>query len=244
MSSRLSTSRSSRSSDSLGGGQQLGPVLVGPGRRRRLRRLVDGRLGRGQRGAQVVADRGEQRGAHPVGLGQLAGLGGLLGQPLLAQRDRGLGGEGVQHAPVGGGEGTAAQDQREVVVDRHLGVAVVGARRRARRRRWRRPASVPGRAGGPGVVAASGRRSSRVTESARTSPAPGPAAPAAAVSPRSTLPARVDSVSASALARAASRVRRAARSTTALTADRDQRRRPAGRGCSPRSAMVNGAAAG
>jgi len=38
----------------------------------------DGRLRRRQRTPQVMTDRGEQRRAHPVGLGDLARLGGLL----------------------------------------------------------------------------------------------------------------------------------------------------------------------
>ena len=43
-----------------------------------------------------MADRGEQRGAHPVALGQRLGLGGLGPQPVPVQRGRGLGGEAVQ----------------------------------------------------------------------------------------------------------------------------------------------------
>ena len=40
-------------------------------------------LRRRQRRTQVVADRGEQRGAHPVGLGERPGGGGLLGEAFL-----------------------------------------------------------------------------------------------------------------------------------------------------------------
>ena len=50
----------------------------------------------GQRRAQVVADRGEQRGAHPVALGQGLGLRGLGAQPVPVQRGGGLRGEPVE----------------------------------------------------------------------------------------------------------------------------------------------------
>ena len=56
--------------------------------------------------------------------------------------------------------------------------------------------------------------------------------------PRSTLPATVDSVSASARARAASRVRRAASSTTVLTAAATSRKTTRARMFSP-AAMVH-----
>ena len=95
MSSRLPISASSRSADVLDGGQQRclvrrGPLHVG------LPQRADAGLDRGQRGAQVVADRGEQRGPHPVALGQRLGLGGLGTQPVPVQRRADLGGEAVQ----------------------------------------------------------------------------------------------------------------------------------------------------
>ena len=123
MSSRFSTRRVSRSRDSSAVASSssrsasLKTTSV-------LRRLVDRGLGRGQRGAQVVADRGEQRGAHPVDLGERPGGGGLLGEPLLPQRDGGLGGERLDHPAVGGGERMSAQDEGELVVDGDLDVAL------------------------------------------------------------------------------------------------------------------------
>jgi hypothetical protein len=67
-----------------------------------------------------VADRREQGRPHPVGLGQRQRLGGLLGQPLLAQRDGGLRGERLDDPPVAGLQRAAPQHQREVVADRHV----------------------------------------------------------------------------------------------------------------------------
>ena len=167
-----------------------------------------------------MADRGEQRGAHPVGLGERPGGGGLLGEALLAQRDRGLGGERLDDAPVGGGQRPAAQHQGELVVDRHVGVALAGAARHG----WsptlattRQARSVARR--GPGRPAASGGRSSSVTARRPNVSRSRSSSAGSGRSPRSTLPATVARVCGSALARAASRVRRAARSTTA--ADRD-----------------------
>ena len=105
-----------------------------------------------------------------------------------------------------------------VVVDRDLGRALVGAAAGLRRRRSRRSASSPDRPGGRASAAASARRSSSVTESSPKATRSRSSRSLGVLSPRSTLPARFASTSASALARAASRVRRAARSTTALTA--------------------------
>ena len=100
MSSRFSTSRVSRSSDSSAVASSSSRSVVVEDHVVAAQ-AGDRRLGRGQRGAQVVADRGEQRGAQPVGLGQRPGRGGLLGEPLLAQRDGGLRGERLDHPPVG-----------------------------------------------------------------------------------------------------------------------------------------------
>ncbi len=103
MSSRFSTSRISLSSDSSAVASSSSRSCVAEGDVVAAQ-AGDRGLGRGERGAQVVADRGEQGGAQPVGLAERAGGGGLLGEPFLAQRDRGLGGERLDHPPVGGGQ--------------------------------------------------------------------------------------------------------------------------------------------
>ena len=196
MSSRFSTSRISLSSDSSA-------VASSSSRSASLNDDVGaaqaghGGLGRRQRGAQVVADRGEQRAAQPVGLADLAGRRGLLGEPFLAQRDRGLGGERLDDPPVGGGEDPSTQDERELVVDRDVDVGLARASRHG----------VAADAGGdlPGVRRRAGCRACAAASgptlqqrrrwSGRTSPGPARAARSAVGSPRSTLPATVDSVS-------------------------------------------------
>ena len=132
MSSRFSTSRTSRSRDSSAVASSSSRSSLARRCTSWLRRLVTAALAEasGVRRSWLTAD--EQRGAQPVGLGEGLGGGGLLGQALLAQRDGGLGGERLDHPPVGGGERMPAQHQGEVVVDRD---------------RRRRPASGPGTAG-------------------------------------------------------------------------------------------------
>lgn len=61
---------------------------------------ADGRLDAGERGPQVVADGGEERGADAVGLGEFAGLLGLVDEALAVEYDGCLGGEGAQDAAV------------------------------------------------------------------------------------------------------------------------------------------------
>ena len=70
----------------------LAPLHVG------LAQAAGAGLDRGQRRAQVMADRRQQRGAHPVALGQRLGLRGLGPQPLPVQRRGGLGGEPDEQA--------------------------------------------------------------------------------------------------------------------------------------------------
>ena len=74
-----------------------------------------------------MADGGEQGGAQPVGLGEGFDRGGLLGEPLLAQRDGGLGGECLDEAPVGGGEDASAGGEGEHVVDGDVDFALGGS---------------------------------------------------------------------------------------------------------------------
>lgn len=86
----------------------------------------DGCLRRRQRRTQVVADRGEQRGAHAVCRGEGLGGGGFLGEPFLAQRDGGLGGERLDDPPVGGLQSAAAEHDGDPVVDGYRRLAAVG----------------------------------------------------------------------------------------------------------------------
>ena len=72
-------------------------------------------------------------------------------------------------------------------------------------------------------------RSSNVTESRAKASRTCSSRAGSAVSPRSTLPASVPSISASAVARAACRVRRAARSTTELTSPATMMKTPRAR---------------
>ena len=89
MSSRFSTRRPRRSSEELRVARAASSGRRRRARRRALRRVVDRGLRRRERGAQVVADGVEQRGAQPVDLGERArprrpGL----GEPLLASARR------------------------------------------------------------------------------------------------------------------------------------------------------------
>jgi hypothetical protein len=105
----------------ISGGEEFVAVLVGPLDVRRPQ-AGDGSFGRGERRAQVMADRGQQCRAHPVGFGDGARRLCFGGKPLLLQRDRGVGGEGAEHSAVGGGKRRATQGQGEVAGDRHLDV--------------------------------------------------------------------------------------------------------------------------
>ena len=78
MSSRLSTSAASRSSDSSAAWSSSSRSSASRSTSR-LRRLVTAALADGERGAEVVADGGEQRGAHLSASASGAGLGGGLG---------------------------------------------------------------------------------------------------------------------------------------------------------------------
>ena len=83
-------------------------------------------LGRGDRRAQVVADGGEQRGPHPVGGGDRLGRLRLGREPLLLERDGGVGGERAEHPPVVGRQRPPGQRERERVGDGDVHVGVVG----------------------------------------------------------------------------------------------------------------------
>ena len=191
----------------------VGPGDVG-GQQARHRRL------RGRdRGAQVVADRVEQRGARAFGLGQRFDRARRLGELALPVGHRHLRGERGEDALVVAGQTPSAQHQRLVVVDLGDAVAVApvvaaGSDRRAastmpRTRRARARSRLTLR-----IPKVSCTRASNASS---------------ACSPRSRLPASVDSVSASALARDASADRRADRSTTRDTRTATSRNTPSAR---------------
>ena len=133
--------------------------------------------------------------------------------------DGGLGGEGADQPLVLGPQRPAAQGEQQRVAGRHLGVGVLGALTRiAAGVGHDRPlVGRPARRGATAGLLVRGVRSSRVTEVRPKVSRTRSSSAGSAVSPRSTLPARVARVSDSAAARAACRVRRAARSTTELT---------------------------
>ncbi len=107
--------------------QELGPVLLRPLHVRRTQRRHR-RLDPGERGAQVVADGGEQRGADAVALGQFPGPVGLGLQPPAVQDDGGLGRERGQDAAVGGGQHATGDREHHVVAGRHDHVGVLRPR--------------------------------------------------------------------------------------------------------------------
>ena len=99
MSSRLSTSAASRSREvsaawSSSRRSSAGQVEV------EAAQGGDGRLGRRERGAEVVADGGQQRGADLVGLGERRRLGRGPAEPDVVEDDGGLGRERADQALV------------------------------------------------------------------------------------------------------------------------------------------------
>ena len=117
---------------------------------------------------------------------------GLLGEALLAQRDGGLGGERLDDAPVGGGQRPAAQHQGEVVVDGHVGVALAGCAAAAGSPTVAATRQAAGSSlAGPGRAAASGPRSSRVTDVRPNVSRSRSSSAGSGRAPRSTLPATV-----------------------------------------------------
>ena len=71
----------------------------------------------GQRGAQVVGDRGEERGASPVVAGQAPGPGRLDDQAVPRQQGGGVRGERADETLVVGGQDRPDEDQLGLVVD-------------------------------------------------------------------------------------------------------------------------------
>ena len=124
MSSRLSTSRVSRSRDSSAVSSSSAwswadhSMSVAAQARH-------GGLRRGQRGAQVVPDGGEQRRPHPVALGDRHRGGGGLAEPVPLQDDGGLRGEGADDSLVLGAQRPAAQREHQGVPGGDLGVGIL-----------------------------------------------------------------------------------------------------------------------
>ena len=143
---------------------------------------------------------------------------GLFGQPLLARRSRRLVRREASRCAGRRRAGAAAQHESEFLANGNVGVAFVGgceglpptvaATCQVAGSRWRVGVSAVFDQGDRFLPKVSRSRSSKSVS---------------ACSPRSTWPARLNNTSASALARAASGVRRAARPTTALTASRTRR---------------------
>ena len=218
MSSRLSTRRASRSRDSSAVSSSSARSC-GDQSTSLLRRLVTAAFAEARGRAQVVPDRGEQRRAHPVGLAPAV----RPPRPPRPSRcrsriDRGLRGERADDALVLGQQRPPAQGEHERVAGGHLGVGVLRALARLGAGTGHDRPRVGRAAGGRTAVGVGCRaRSSSVTDVSPNASRTRSSSAGSAVSPRSTLPASVPRVSASAVARAACRVRRAARSTTELT---------------------------
>ena len=81
----------------LDGGEQRRLVLGRPGHVA-LAQAGDGRFDRRQRGAQVVADGGQQCGPYAIGLAEYLRLGCLGTQALAVEGGCGLGADSLQHA--------------------------------------------------------------------------------------------------------------------------------------------------
>ena len=113
----------------LDGRQQL--LAVGGGHAQRgVAQAPRGRLDRRQRGAQVVTDGRQQRGAHPGGVGAALRVGGLGGHPPVAQGEQRLTTDGGEERTLARGEGAAGADEVHTLVDLHVGVRVGGFRAR------------------------------------------------------------------------------------------------------------------
>ena len=142
MSSRFSIRAGEPVERLVGGEQELLARLVAPPDVVAAQR-GDRRLGRGERAAQVVADRVQQRGPGAVGLGDDGGLGGAVGELLALADGGGLGGEGREQPLVGGAD-RSGDAQPELLAQRasSVGGSVVGCAHLGDRRPTRRRASV------------------------------------------------------------------------------------------------------
>lgn len=94
----------------VGGGEELVPVRVGELHIAAAQRGDCGPSG-GERGAQVVADRPEERRTHPVGGLDRFDLGCGLGEPGPFDGGAHVCRESGQHASLGGRESAASQHQ-------------------------------------------------------------------------------------------------------------------------------------
>ena len=179
----------------------------------------------GQWGAQIVADGVEQSGPQLVCRSELGGRLGGLGELPLPVRDRDLGGEGPEQPAVGGRQRAPVEREDEVLADLRFGVSLA------------RFGGTFTDAGDHLPVVGDRSGASRVTARAENVSWTRSSSAGSACSPRSRLPARAESVSASALARAARTERFADRSTTRETSAATTRKTTSARTFSG-SAMV------
>ncbi len=114
----------------LGGGQEFLAVLGGEVDVAAAQR-ADGSPAAGQRCPQVVADRGEECGAHAVGRLDRFDLGRGLGEPGAFDGRGQMRREGREDTVLGSGQPASAQHQDAVVPDRDPGLVIV---RRVRQR--------------------------------------------------------------------------------------------------------------
>lgn len=96
----------------LVGGRDELVVIGGAQRRPRRTQAADGRDGRGERAAQVVADRRQRRRAHLVGGGQGVGGAGRLRELAVFQSCGELGGDDIEEASFRGADIATVQLER------------------------------------------------------------------------------------------------------------------------------------
>ena len=180
MSSRFSTSRVSRSSDSSAVASSSSRSSSSNSTSW-LRRLVTAAFAEasGVRRSWLTAESSAVRSRSASA--ERPGGGGLLGEPLLAQRDGGLGGERLDDPPVGGRQRWPRRTR--VRSGRRPGPSTSpssGAQARLLADAGRDPPGVASSRAVRAAAASSAALQQRHAGAGRTSPAAGPAAPAAA----------------------------------------------------------------
>ncbi|MHA6783226.1 hypothetical protein ACVGOW_19845 [Pseudonocardia saturnea] len=121
--------------EQVGVGEDFGEPCWPVSGRVRIAQASGSGLDGDQRGAQVVSGGGEQRGAQFGGLGAAAGVSEFGADLLVAQREQGLPGDGLEHSPVGGGQRPVLADQVDVGLDGDVDVGLFGAVQVGARRR-------------------------------------------------------------------------------------------------------------